>query len=349
MSLDEKYMLRCLELAQSGAGTTAPNPMVGAVLVFQGRIIGEGWHQEYGAPHAEVNCLNSVSAQNRQWITQSRLYVNLEPCSHFGKTPPCSDLIIREKIPEVVIGCVDSFASVLGQGIRKLQEAGVKVTVGVLEKECRQVNKRFFTRQELGRPYIILKWAESADGYIGQNQKGSIFISGWLENRAVHKMRFEEDAVLVGYQTALNDNPRLNNRFWQQRGRQPVRVLIDFDNSLPEHFHLKDNSQETIIFNFQKERKEGNISWKLLQKNKELSVQIAENLPDINSLIVEGGAKTLQAFIDSRCWDEIYLWRSIGFSMGEGIQSPQIKHAKLAQEWTTAEDRLLKFLPEISL
>lgn len=345
MDSDEKYMLRCLQLAQNGAGTTAPNPMVGAVLVYRDRIIGEGWHQQYGAAHAEVNCLHSVSAENRQWIPHSKLFVSLEPCSHFGKTPPCCDLIIQEKIPEVVIGCIDSFASVSGKGIQKLQEAGIKVSIGMLEKECRRMNKRFFTRQEFTRPYIILKWAESADGYIGRKNGDPVRISGWLESRAVHKMRFEEDAVLVGYQTAFNDNPQLNNRFWQQKGRQPLRVLVDFENSLPEHFHLKNNSQETIIFNFQKEGKQGNVCWKRLKKNKPLPNQIVENLPGINSLIVEGGARTLQAFIDHRIWDEIHIWRSIGFSMEEGIPSPQIKHARLIREWTTDEDRLFKFLP----
>jgi len=345
MSTEEIYMLRCLELAQKGIGQVAPNPMVGAILVDNGRVIGEGWHQRYGGAHAEVNCIASVAAEDRPRISKSCLYVSLEPCSHFGKTPPCTDLIIREKIPEVVIGCIDPFAAVAGKGVHRLQQAGVKVKAGVLEQACRRLNKRFLMRQEHGRPYVILKWAESADGYLSGAGGAPVQLSGWLETRAIHRMRYEEDAILVGYNTALRDNPRLNNRFWKE-GKQPLRVLIDFHNTLPDHGHIRDNNRETVIFNFQKEDRDGRTSWKRLTKDQPLPLQIMEQLPGVQSLIVEGGARTLQTFLDHRCWDEIHLWQSRHQSLGTGVTAPVLKHAVKKSEWTTTEDRLLLFVPD---
>lgn len=346
MNFEEIFMLRCIELAQKGIGKVAPNPMVGATLVYNNKIIGEGWHEQYGHAHAEVNCLNSVAGDDRNLIPESRLYVSLEPCSHFGKTPPCCDLIIREQIPEVVVGCIDSYSEVSGSGIQRLKKAGVQVKVGILEKECRDLNKRFFTRQEKKRPFIILKWAETADGFIGKGNRHEAFhISGWAETRIVHKMRFEEDAVLVGYQTALNDNPRLNNRLWKG-GEQPKRVVIDFENSLPDDLHLKDNQQETIIFNYNREALEGKTVWKRLSPEMPLIPQIITGLNHINSLIVEGGAKTLQAFIDSGYWDEIHLWRNEHKTLGLGLAAPRLKHAKLIDEWELGGDRRLLFVPD---
>jgi diaminohydroxyphosphoribosylaminopyrimidine deaminase/5-amino-6-(5-phosphoribosylamino)uracil reductase len=254
-------------------------------------------------------------------------------------------LIIRQRIPEVVIGCVDTFSAVSGSGIQKLRNAGLKIRVGILEKQCRELNKRFFTRQERNRPFIILKWAETTDGFIGKvGADTPIQISGWAETRVVHKMRMEEEAVLVGYQTAMNDNPSLNNRYWIQ-GRQPLRVVVDFENSLPDDIHLKNNQEETFIFNDRIGASKGKTTWKLLSKEKPLIPQIIEGLNAINSLIVEGGAKTLQAFIDDGCWDEIHIWKSTVKALGKGIAAPKLKKAKLVQHSSLNEDKMFLFVP----
>ncbi|HET8574201.1 MAG TPA: bifunctional diaminohydroxyphosphoribosylaminopyrimidine deaminase/5-amino-6-(5-phosphoribosylamino)uracil reductase RibD [Edaphocola sp.] len=342
MVSDEQYMRRCLELAQKGINHAAPNPMVGSVLVHQERIIGEGWHEVYGQAHAEVNCLNDVRPEDRALIPGSRLYVSLEPCSHFGKTPPCCDRIIMEGIREVVVGCRDSYAAVAGKGIQKMKDAGILVRTGTLETECRELNKRFFTVQEKGRPYIILKWAETADGFIAAEDGTRIRISGWIQQRLVHRMRYQESAVLVGYQAALNDNPRLDNRFWRE-GRQPLRVLIDFDNSLPGNYFLKDNSRGTLIFNGHKEGEAGHMAWKRLYGKKDIPQQITAALEGINSIIVEGGTKTLQTFIDSGLWDEAHRWINGAMVAGTGIQSPVLKNARKVQEQCYGADRLLLF------
>lgn len=344
MTADELYMRRCLELAQKGINQAAPNPMVGAVLVYQNRIIGEGWHEVYGQAHAEVNCLNSVAPEDRVLIRESRLYVSLEPCSHFGKTPPCCDRIITEGIREVIVGCQDSFAAVSGKGIRKMKNAGIVVRVGVLEKECRELNKRFFTVQEKKRSYIILKWAETADGFITAEDGFPLQISGWIQQRLVHKMRYQESAVLVGYQTALHDNPRLNNRLWME-GQQPLRILIDFENSLPGNLLLKTDGRPTLIFNGHKEGTEGSIVWRRIQNTENIPQQVITALSDINSLIVEGGAKTLQAFINAGLWDEAHRWVNSEKLSGTGISAPVLKNARMVQQHTFGADRLLLFRP----
>lgn len=346
MNEEEKYMLRCIELAKKGIGKVSPNPMVGAVLVFDGRIIGEGWHQVYGQAHAEVNCLKSVALEDQKYLSQSCLYVSLEPCNHFGKTPPCCDLILQKSIKKVVIGCTDTNPAVSGSGIRRLKEKGVEVKVGVLELACRKLNKRFFTRQEKSRPYTFLKWAETADGFMGMENTETAQISDWPETRAIHKMRYEEDAILVGYKTAFKDNPKLSSRFWKS-GKQPLRIVVDFQNSLPENFNLKDNRQKTIIFNFRKEETIGNTSWKKLTEDKPLVPQIMNSLKRVDSLIVEGGSKTLQTFIDSGFWDEIHLWKSTEKSFGKGIKAPVIKNAKCTKNLHLGKDELYFFEPEL--
>ncbi len=242
LTIDESFMHRCLELARLGAGYVAPNPMVGAVLLHEGRIIGEGWHKEYGKAHAEVNCINAVKESERQFISQSTLYVSLEPCAHHGKTPPCTDLIIRHKIPRVVIGCRDSFKEVDGKGIEKLKAAGIEVETAVLEQECRELNKRFFTFHTKQRPYIILKWAQTSDGFIAplippkvgisEPQTQRLFISNEYSNILVHQWRSEEAAIMVGTNTALLDNPELTTRLWP--GPSPVRLVIDLNLRLPD-------------------------------------------------------------------------------------------------------------------
>lgn len=345
MTADERYMRRCLELAQKGINRVAPNPMVGAVLVHQNRIIGEGWHEVYGQAHAEVNCLNSVRSADRVLIAESRLYVSLEPCSHFGKTPPCADRIIAEGIREVIVGCRDSFAQVSGNGIRKMKEVGIAVQTGVLEAECRELNKRFFTRQEKKRPYIILKWAETADGFIAAGDGERLRISGWLQQRLVHKMRYQESAILVGYQTAIKDNPQLSNRLWVD-GRQPLRIVIDIDNNLPEDLLLKTDGLPTVIFNRHREEKSGMLIRKKLHNNKDIPAQIIAGLDkNVHSIIIEGGAQTLQSFIDAGLWDEAQRWINTESIAGSGLPAPVLTNAKLVQKHVFGADCLLLFKP----
>ena len=242
----EFYMQRCLQLAQKGAGWVAPNPMVGAVLVYQDQIIGEGYHKQYGQAHAEVNCINSVAKENQEKIKGSTLYVSLEPCVHFGKTPPCTNLIIEHQIKKVVIGCMDPFEAVNGKGVSKLKEAGINVIGPILEKESINLNKRFFHFYQQHRPYIILKWAQSADGLIGLQGK-TIKVSNAYTQRLVHHWRSEEAAILVGTQTAVTDNPQLNNRFGN--GPNPLRMVIDRSLLLDSSLHLLNDQHPTWVFN----------------------------------------------------------------------------------------------------
>ena len=249
MGIDEQYMGRCIQLAKLGLGNVAPNPMVGAVLVYGNKIIGEGYHQKYGEAHAEVNCINSVSEKNKSLIEKSTIYVSLEPCSHYGKTPPCADLIIQNKIRKVVIGIKDIYKEVDGAGIQKLQNADLEVITGVLENECHDLNKRFFTFHQKKRPYIILKWTQSANGNIGLNGE-RILISNDYSNRLVHKWRSEEASILVGTNTALIDNPSLTARLWE--GNNPVRIVIDKELKLPADLKIFNNKATTFIFNSSK-------------------------------------------------------------------------------------------------
>jgi riboflavin biosynthesis protein RibD len=290
LNTDEQYMSRCLQLAKQGAGMVAPNPMVGAVLVYEGRIIGEGYHGKYGEAHAEVNCINSVRNTDRHLIEKSILYVSLEPCNHYGKTPPCSELIIEKKIPKVVIGCMDVYKEVAGKGILKLRNAGVEVVTEVLEKECLELNKRFFTFHQKFRPYIILKWAQSVNGKIGcKNER--IFISNEYSNRLVHKWRSEEPAILVGTNTALQDNPSLTVRLWH--GKNPVRIIIDKELNLPSTLNVFNPDAKTIIYNFIKNSTEKNLVYIKLEVENFLN-QILDSLFEMNiqSLIIEGGSVT---------------------------------------------------------
>ena len=303
MNSDEKYMSRCIQLAKSGAGNVAPNPMVGAVLVYENKIIGEGFHQKYGEAHAEVNCINSVPAEQKSLIEKSTLYVSLEPCAHHGKTPPCADLIVKNKIKKAVIGCQDVYEQVAGKGIEKLQNAGVEVVTGVLENESKDLNKRFFTFHQQKRPYIILKWAQSANAKIGSKNGERVLISNGFSNRLVHKWRSEEAGILVGENTALKDDPSLTTRLW--KGENPVRIVIDPELKLPASLKIFNHESKTIIYNLIKNSPGKNI--KYIQLNPEnllesLLSSLYEN--DIQSLLVEGGAKTLQSFIDQNLWDE---------------------------------------------
>ena len=315
-------MHRCIALAKLGAGYVAPNPMVGAVLVYEDKIIGEGYHQQYGGPHAEVNCINSVRDQDKDKISGSVLYVSLEPCSHFGKTPPCTDLIIANQIPEVVIGCRDPFKEVDGKGIEKLKAAGINVVYGILEKECQQLNKRFFTFHIKHRPYIILKWAETADGKIAGDGTNRLLISNEQTNRLVHKWRSEETSILIGTNTALLDDPELTTRHWT--GPSPVRLVIDMDLKLPSTLKIFNDKQRTIIFNSIKHEENGKLSYYQVTEDVNLVHQIVNALYQmkIQSVIVEGGAKLLQSFIDEGMWDETRIIKNEKLIINNGLPAP---------------------------
>jgi diaminohydroxyphosphoribosylaminopyrimidine deaminase/5-amino-6-(5-phosphoribosylamino)uracil reductase len=331
-------MHRCLQLAKLGAGQVAPNPMVGAMLVYQDCIIGEGYHEHYGQAHAEVNCINSVSEANLLLIEKSTLYVSLEPCAHYGKTPPCADLIIQKKIAQVVIGCRDSYEEVNGRGIEKLLKAGVVVIAGILEKEALDLNKRFFTFHTKKRPYIILKWAQSQDDKIAKEDFSAVKISHDITNRLVHKWRSEEAAILVATNTALYDNPSLTNRLWQ--GNNPTRLVIDRQLKLPESLHLFDRSVKTIVFNQLKdEERNGLLFYKLSDEEKLLPGLLnALYQLKIQSVLVEGGAKLLQSFIDADCWDEARVITNEEMMIGNGIQSPQLKNNYLIEADKIGQD-----------
>ena len=340
----EQYMQRCLQLAAMGAGQVAPNPMVGAVLVYNDRIIGEGYHQKYGQAHAEVNCINSVAEAEKGLIESSAMYVSLEPCAHFGKTPPCADLIIKNKISNVVIGCRDSFAAVDGKGIERLKAAGVDVTLGILENECRELNKRFFTFHEKQRPYIILKWAQSSDGKIGAGNGERVFISNEFTNRLVHRWRSEEASILVGTNTALLDDPALTARLYS--GNNPVRLVIDMDLKLPSTLQLFDGSVNKIVFNQHKQEAGEMLSFYKIDKAERLIPQILNALYklQLQSVIIEGGAKLLQSFINENAWDEARVITNTEMKIDEGINAPILQHQKRVKEESIQTDSIAYFI-----
>ncbi|MFD1257781.1 bifunctional diaminohydroxyphosphoribosylaminopyrimidine deaminase/5-amino-6-(5-phosphoribosylamino)uracil reductase RibD [Mucilaginibacter terrae] len=325
MAFHEKHMQRCLQLAALGIGQVSPNPMVGAVIVHQDRVIGEGYHQKYGGPHAEVNAVNQVLANHEnahELLRQSTIYVSLEPCAHYGKTPPCADLIIKHHIPKVIVGCRDPFAQVDGKGIEKLQQAGLAVITGVLEEECRKLNKRFFTRVQKQRPYIILKWAQTANGYFAPNDGSQHWITGLEARKLVHQWRAEEDAILVGKNTARIDNPQLNVRYGT--GKPPKRVVIDRNLELDKQLHLFDNSVETFVFNAIKTHFDDKTKYIALEDFDRFVPQyilFQLYLQDIQSLIVEGGAQTLNSFIEAGLWDEARIFTGQTLLLN-GIKAP---------------------------
>ncbi len=332
-------MSRCLQLARLAAGSVAPNPMVGAVLVYDDIIIGEGYHKKYGEAHAEVNCINSVKEENKLLIEKSTMYVSLEPCSHFGKTPPCSNLIIQQKIKKVVIGCRDIYEEVDGKGIEALRNAGVEVVTGVLENESKNLNKRFFTFHTQKRPYIILKWAQSANGKIGSKNNERILISNDYSNRLVHKWRNEEAAILVGKKTALKDDPSLTTRLW--KGKNPVRIVIDSNLELPASSKVFNAEAKTIVYNLTKNSSEKNIEYIKIQEVNFLAGMLSslyEN--EIQSLLVEGGAKTLQSFIDQNLWDGARVITNHEMIIEEGINAPQMKSFNLEHQETWFSDTI---------
>lgn len=319
-------MRRCLELAGLGNGHVAPNPMVGAVLVFEDRIIGEGYHRQYGGPHAEPECIGSVTEADKELIRKSTLYVSLEPCAHFGKTPPCADLIIRTGIPRVVIGCRDPFPEVNGKGIDRLRAAGVEVHTGVLEKECIRMNKRFFTYHLHHRPYVVLKWAQTASGLIGVDG-ARWHISNDVTNRLVHKWRSEEASILVGPRTALLDDPALTVRLWT--GRDPVRLVIDKELQLPFSLKLFDGKVRTIVFNNRQHGQDGHLEYYQLATDTSLIHQLVLALFQLKlqSVLVEGGARLLQSFIEEDCWDEARVITNEELEPPAGVPAPRLQNA----------------------
>ncbi len=321
-------MQRCLELAAKGLGSVAPNPMVGCVIVHNNVIIGEGYHQKYGEAHAEVNAIASVV--NKNLLAESTVYVNLEPCSHYGKTPPCSDLLIEHKIKRVVVACLDTNPLVAGKGIEKLRNAGIEVFTGVLEKEAYELNKRFFTYHEKKRPYIILKWAQTKDNFIS---KFPPFIreENWITNneskKLVHTWRAQEQAILVGTTTALLDNPALTVRLTE--GKSPIRILIDKELKVPFINPIFSNAAETIVITEKKEVSVNNVTYHQIDFTKEITPQILNYLYDkkVTSVIIEGGRHTLQSFIDRGLWDEARIFTGNKYFQS-GIKAPVINKSK---------------------
>lgn len=327
MSFQEQIMSRCISLAKLGAGNVSTNPMVGAVIVHNGRIIGEGYHRKYGEGHAEVNAVNSV--KDPKLLPESEIYVSLEPCAHFGKTPPCADLIIEKGIKKVYVGCRDPFNQVDGKGIQKLRAAGVEVVVGVLEKECQELNRRFFTSVNLRRPFVILKWAQSADGFIDKDCK-PVRISNHQTEILNHKWRSEEDAILVGYNTALRDNPSLTNRLWA--GKNPLRVVLDRDLKLPRDLKMFDGAARTVVFTGKEV--EADLSGVTVVKIDfgcgDVAAQVLGALYQmkVQSLIVEGGARTHQMFVDAGLWDEARILMSPTM-LGSGTRAADLRGGRV--------------------
>jgi diaminohydroxyphosphoribosylaminopyrimidine deaminase / 5-amino-6-(5-phosphoribosylamino)uracil reductase len=343
LSKHQKYIRRCVELAQNALGNTYPNPMVGSVVVYEDRIIGEGWHKKAGEAHAEVNAIASV--EDKSLLKKSTIYVSLEPCSHFGKTPPCADLIVSQKIPRVVIGCLDPNEVVAGRGVKKLLEAGCKVKIGVLEEECRKLNKRFFTFHQKKRPYTILKWAETQDGFIApiEQETGKPFwITGDASKQLVHKWRSEEQAILVGTQTILKDNPQLTTRLW--KGNHPVRIVIDQHLKIKPKAAVFDGTSTTIVITSNQNNSFPdlpNVKFEPIDFDEILPKKICEVLykHKIQSVIVEGGAMTLNTFINAGLWDEARVFTGKE-NLQTGIAAPKL--TQTASETIQVGDDTLK-------
>ncbi len=336
MQNEEFFMQRCIDLAQKGKGRVAPNPVVGSVIVYNGKVIGEGYHERFGSHHAEVNAINNV--KDKSLLSKCTLYVSLEPCSHFGKTPPCSDLIIKHKIPEVVIGCIDTYSEVSGTGIEKMRNAGIDVEIGIMGKRSRELNKRFFTFHEKKRPYIILKWAKSKDGFIApKDQKEPFWMTSKESKKLVHKWRSEEDAILIGRITAEKDNPSLTVR--EIKGDNPIRIVIDKDLKLSENLNLFNSESKTIIFNKIKSYNTSYSNYIKINFNNLIN-NILEELykQNIQSIIIEGGTKTLQSFINDNLWDEARIFTA-NKKLVDGVKVPTIE-GKIISEKEIGVDKL---------
>jgi diaminohydroxyphosphoribosylaminopyrimidine deaminase/5-amino-6-(5-phosphoribosylamino)uracil reductase len=327
VNIHEKYIIRCIELAKNGIGITYPNPMVGSVVVLDDKIIGEGWHKRAGEAHAEVNAIHSVGDKSQ--LKKATIYINLEPCSHYGKTPPCCNLIVESGIKKVVIGVLDSNSKVKDKGIAFLENAGCEVIVGVLEPECVELNKRFFRFHRNKRPYVVLKWAQTQDGFIDKvrdknDEKSPNWISNQYSQQLAHKLRAQEQSILVGTTTALNDNPKLGVRTWE--GSDPIRIVLDRSLKIPEYYNLYDLSQETMLITETDDyiNNRENLRFEKIDFNKNVPEQICKVLfkNQIQSVIVEGGRQTIQGFIHAGLWDEaqVFLGSAV---FGKGLQAPE--------------------------
>ncbi len=337
------YIQRCLQLAQLGKGHTSPNPMVGAVLVHSDRIIGEGWHQQYGQTHAEVNCLAGVKPADQHLVPESIMYVSLEPCAHTGKTPPCATRLVAERVKKVVICNTDPFAQVSGKGIQILKDAGIAVVTGIHHSEGLWVNRRFYCYHTNNRPYIILKWAQTTDGYMSPVDRGRFAITNQHTQQLVHKWRTEEDAILVGSTTALNDNPQLTSRLWA--GKQPLRVVLAGKHTIPSGYHLLDESAPTLIFNEAKNEDAGHIQYVQVGRDEHQLNNILAILHQqkVLSVIIEGGPATLSRFIQQGLWDEARVLTG-NKQLSDGIDAPNLPNADLAFETDIDTDRLQLFI-----
>ncbi|MCW3126761.1 MAG: ribD [Bacteroidetes bacterium] len=341
MTTDEFYMSRCLELALRGMGSVSPNPMVGAVLVHEGRIIGEGYHEVYGQAHAEVNCLKSVKPEDQDLIRESTIYVNLEPCAHHGKTPPCADLIIANDIRKVVTGSHDPNPLVAGQGIARIRNAGIEVVENVIREECDFFNRRFTTYHVKKRPYIILKWAQSKDGFMASDEGKQVWFSDEYSQKLLHKWRTEEDAILVGTRTALIDNPQLTARLWE--GKNPVRILIDRHLKVPGDSKIFDEEAMTIVYNLCKEGLEEGTIFVSLKPGENIVSQIVSDLyrRSIQSIIIEGGAYTLNEFIKAGLWDEARITLT-PVVIPTGINAPDVAGKIISTEKLVNDTLIVK-------
>lgn len=337
---DELYMRRALDLAALGRKSVPPNPMVGCVIVYDGHVIGEGWHSYFGGPHAEVNAVHAVA--DKSLLPKSRLYVTLEPCSHYGKTPPCADFLLEHGIRDVMICNTDPNPLVAGRGIRNLLDAGCRVHTGVLEEMGLHLNRRFFTFHQRKRPYMLLKWAETADGFIAKPAFRQTWITQPLARKLVHKWRTEEQAIMVGTRTARHDNPRLDARDWS--GESPLRVVIDRQLSLPREHHLLDRSIPTVVYNCQREGSGENLQYVRLGPQEDFLAQITDDLyrRNVQSVLVEGGTVLLESCLRSGLWDEARVFRS-GIALGEGVKAPTFCLSGLKTTYTVGEDQLLMF------
>lgn len=328
---DEFYIKRCIDLALKGKGNVAPNPMVGAIIVHNGLIIGEGYHQQYGEAHAEVNAVNAVA--DKSLLNESTIYVSLEPCAHFGKTPPCANLIVKHNFKRVVIGCVDTFSKVAGKGIEILKNAGIEVTIGVLEKECRALNKRFFTFHEKKRPYVILKWAQSKDGFLDKernnNETGINWITQPETKKLVHQWRAEESAILVGKNTALTDNPSLTVR--EAKGKNPIRILLDSQLEVSSTAQILNTEAPTLIFNLHKSEMKGSLEWIKIPEMTPKFILEQLHTRNIQSVIIEGGKHVLASFIDTNFWDEARILTGVSL-FESGISAPKLEVQKASTQ-----------------
>lgn len=347
---EEKYIKRCFELALLGSGRVSPNPMVGCVIVYNGKIIGEGFHKQYGKAHAEVNAINSV--KDKSLLEKSTIYVSLEPCCHYGKTPPCANLILEKKIPKVVISNFDPNPKVFGGGIKILRDGGVEVITGILEKEGKEINKRFFTSHILKRPYITLKWAQTLDSYMDIEREKKVK-SYWITNDNlrvwVHKQRAFEDAMLVGKNTVINDNPNLNIRYYS--GKNPLRLVIDRNLEITKDYKVMDKKQKTIIFNSKKNHIEDeNLIYNKLDFNDNIIPQLLSYLHSIKvkSIIVEGGKNTLESFINSNLWDEANVLVGNKF-FHKGLRACNIEDVYLSSREDYADNYILNYRNRIYL